>query len=105
MKKRLIPGILLSVLTAYLAFETVRLYSLITRPGGGFIPDADVSFSLSLFGGLLELHPNLTYPNAPPYLFALGAGTVLLALAAALCFRWAETGRETLTEKEYFYDP
>ena len=89
MKKRMIPGILLSVLTVYMAFETVRLYSLITRPDGTFITDTDVGFGLYLFGGLLELHPNLTYPNAPPYLFALGAGTVLLALAAALCFRWA----------------
>ena len=93
MKKRMVPGILLSVLAVYMVFETVRLYSLITRPGGGFIPDADVSFSLSLFGGLLELHPNLTYPNAPPYLFALCAVTALLALAALLCFWRARRGK------------
>ena len=89
MKKRMIPGIVLSLLTVYMAFETVCLYSLITRPDGTFITDADVAFGLYLFGGLLELNDSLTYPNAPPYLFALCAATVLLALAAALCFRWA----------------
>ena len=89
MKKRMIPGIVLSGLTVYMAFETVCLYSLMTRPDGTLITDADVAFGLYLFGGLLELHESLTYPNAPPDLFALGAVTVLLALAAALCFRWA----------------
>ena len=93
MKKRMIPGIVLSLLTVYMAFETVCLYSLITRPDGTFITDADVAFGLYLFGGLLELNDSLTYPNAPPYLFALCAATVLLALAAALCFRWARRGR------------
>ena len=89
MKKRMIPGIVLSGLTVYMAFETVCLYSLMTRPDGTLITDADVAFGLYLFGGLLELRESLTDPNAPPYLFALGAVTVLLALAAALCFRWA----------------
>ena len=89
MKKRMIPGIGWSLLAGYMAFETIRLYSLMTRPDGTLIPDADVAFGLYLFGGLLELNDSLTYPNAPPYLFALGAVTVLLALAAALCFRWA----------------
>ena len=89
MKKRMIPGIVLSGLTVYMAFETACLYSLMIRPDGTLITDADVGFGLSLFGGLLELRESLTDPNAPPYLFALGAVTVLLALAAALCFRWA----------------
>ena len=89
MKKRMVPGIVLSALAVYMAFETARLYSLMTRPDGTLITDADVAFGLYLFGGLLELNDSLTYPNAPPYLFALGAVTVLLALAAALCFRWA----------------
>ena len=52
-----------------------------------------VAFGLYLFGGLLELNPSLTYPNAPPYLFALCAVTALLALAAVLCFRWARRGK------------
>ena len=93
MKKRMIPGILLSALAVYIAFETVLLYNLITRPDGTFITDADVAFGLYLFGGLLELNPSLTYPNAPPYLFALCAVTALLALAAVLCFRWARRGK------------
>ena len=93
MKKRMIPGFLLSILAVYMAFETVRLYSLITRPDGTFITDADVAFGLYLFGGLLELNDSLTSPNAPPYLFALCAVTVLLALAAVLCFRWARRGK------------
>ena len=93
MKKRMIPGILLSALAVYMVFETVRLYSLITRPDGTFITDADVAFGLYLFGGLLELNPSLTYPNAPPYLFALCAVAVLLALAAVLCFWRARRGK------------
>ena len=93
MKKRMVPGMALSLLAVYMAFETVRLYGLITRPDGTLITDADVGFGLYLFGGLLELNDTLTYPNAPPYLFALCAATVLLALTAALCFRWARRGR------------
>ena len=93
MKKRMIPGILLSALAVYMAFETVRLYSLITRPDGTFITDADVAFGLYLFGGLLELNPSLTYPNAPLYFFALCAVTALLALAALLCFWRARRGK------------
>ena len=93
MKKRMIPGIVLSLLTVYMAFETVCLYSLITRPDGTFITDADVAFGLYLFGGLLELNDSLTYPNAPPYLFALCVVTALLALSAVLCFRWARQGK------------
>ena len=83
----MIPGIVLSGLTVYMAFETVRLYSLMTRPNGALI--TDVGFGLYLFGGLLELRESLTDPNAPLHLFALGAVTALLALAAALCFRRA----------------
>ena len=94
MKKRMIPGIVLSGLTVYMAFETVCLYSLMTRPHGTLITDADVAFGLYLFGGLLELNDRLTDPNAPPYLFALGAVTVLLALSAVLCFRWARRRKE-----------
>ena len=86
MKKRMIPGSVLSALAVYMAFETVRLYSLITRPDGTLITDADVAFGLYLFGGLLELNDSLTYPNVPPYLFALCAVTALLALAAVFCF-------------------
>ena len=93
MKKRMALGILLSALAVYMVFESVRLYSLITRPDGTFITDADVAFGLYLFGGLLELNPSLIYPNAPPYLFALCAVTALLALAAVLCFRWARRGK------------
>ena len=93
MKKRMIPGILLSILAVYMAFETVRLYSLITRPDGTFITDAEVGLGLYPFGGLLELIESLTYPNARPYLSALCAVTVLLALAAVLCFRWARRGK------------
>ena len=93
MKKRMIPGILLSALAVYMVFETVRLYSLITRPDGAFLTDAGSGIGLYLFGGLLELNPSLTYPNAPPYLFALCAVTALLALAAVLCFRWARRGK------------
>ena len=83
----MIPGILLSALAVYMAFETVLLYNLITRPDGTFITDADVAFGLYLFGGLLELNPSL------PYLFAVCAVTALLALAAVLCFRWARRGK------------
>ena len=60
MKKHMALGILLSALAVYMVFETVRLYSLITRPDGTFITDADVAFGLYLFGGLLELNPRLT---------------------------------------------
>ena len=93
MKKHMALGILLSALAVYMVFETVRLYSLITRPDGTFITDADVAFGLYLFGGLLELNPSLTYPNATPYLFALCAVTALLALAALLCFWRARRGK------------
>ena len=93
MKKHMVLGILLSALAVYMVFETARLYSLITRPDGTFITDADVAFGLYLFGGLLELNPSLTYPNAPPYLFALCAVAALLALAALLCFWRARRGK------------
>lgn len=93
MKKRMVPGILLSALAVYMVFETVRLYSLITRPDGTFITDADVAFGLYLFGGLLEINDHLSYRDAPPYLFALCAVTALLTLAAVLCFRWARRGK------------
>ena len=111
MKKRMIPGIVLSALAVYMAFETVLLYNLITRPDGTFITDADVAFGritgpdgafltdagsgigLYLLGGLLEINDHLPYRDAPPYLFALCAVTVLLALAAVLCFWRARRGK------------
>ena len=86
MKKRMIPGILLSALAVYMAFETVLLYNLITRPDGTFITDADVAFGLYLFGGLLEINDHLPYRDAPLYFFVLCAVTALLALAAVFCF-------------------
>ena len=64
MKKRMIPGIVLSGLTVYMAFETVRLYSLMTRPAGTLITDADVGFGLYLFGGLLALSAVLCFRRA-----------------------------------------
>ena len=93
MKKHMALGILLSALAVYMVFETVRLYSLITRPDGTFITDADVAFGLYLFGGLLEINDHLSYRDAPPYLFALCAVTALLALAALLCFWRARRGK------------
>ena len=86
MKKRMIPGIVLSALAVYMAFETVLLYNLITRPDGTFITDADVAFGLYLFGGLLEINDHLPYRDAPLYFFVLCAVTVLPALAAVFCF-------------------
>ena len=93
MKKRMIPGIALSLLAVYMAFETVCLYSLITRPDSTFITDADVAFGLYLFADLLEINDHLPYRDAPLYFFALCAVTALLALAAVLCFRWARRGK------------
>ena len=92
MKKHMAPGIVLSVLSVYLAFETFLMYRCIIGPNGAFLT-GDGGIGLYLFGGLLELNPSLTYPNAPPYLFALCAVTALLALAAVLCFRWARRGK------------
>lgn len=93
MKKRMIPGIALSVLAAYLALASVSLYSRITGPGGTFLTDADSGIGLYLFGGLLEINDHLSYRDAPPYFFALCTVTVLLVLAAVLCFRWARRGK------------
>ena len=93
MKKRMIPGIALSVLAAYLALASVSLYSRITGPDGTFLTDADSGIGLYLFGGLLEINDHLSYRDAPPYFFALCAVTVLLVLAAVLCFRWARRGK------------
>ena len=92
MKKHMTPGIVLSALSVYLAFETFLMYRCITGPDGAFLT-GDGGIGLYLFGGLLELNPSLTYPNAPPYLFALCAVTVLLALAAVLCFWRARRGK------------
>ena len=86
MKKHMPPGIVLSVLAVYLAFESAYLYSRITGPGGAFLTDADSGIGLYLFGGLLEINDHLPYRDAPLYFFALCAVTVLLALAAMLCF-------------------
>lgn len=86
MKKHMPPGIVLSVLAVYLAFESAYLYSRITGPGGAFLTDADSGIGLYLFGGLLEINDHLPYRDAPLYFFTLCAVTVLLALAAMLCF-------------------
>ena len=93
MKKRMAPGIVLSLLAVYLAFESASLYSRITGPDGAFLTDADSGIGLYLFGGLLEINDHLSYRDAPPYLFALCAVTALLTLAAVLCFRWARRGK------------
>ena len=92
MKKRMTPGIVLSVLAVYLAFETFLMYSRITGPDGAFLT-GDGGIGLYLFGGLLEINDHLSYRDAPPYLFALCAVTALLTLAAVLCFRWARRGK------------
>ena len=92
MKKRMTPGIVLSVLAVYLAFETFLMYSRITGPDGAFLT-GDGGIGLYLFGGLLEINDHLPYRDAPPYLFALCAVTALLTLAAVLCFRWARRGK------------
>ena len=89
MKKRMAPGIVLSLLTVYLAFESASLYSRITGPDGAFLTDADSGIGLYLFGGLLEINDHLPYRDAPPYLFAL----CLLTLAAVLCFWRARRGK------------
>ena len=93
MKKRMTPGIVLSVLAVYLAFETFLMYSRITGPDGAFLTDADSGIGLYLFGGLLEINDHLPYRDAPPYLFALCAVTALLTLAAVLCFWRARRGK------------
>ena len=85
MKKRMIPGIVLSLLTVYMAFETVCLYSRITGPDGAFLT-GDGGIGLYLFGGLLEINDHLPYRDAPLYFFVLCAVTALLALAAVFCF-------------------
>ena len=85
MKKRMAPGIVLSVLAVYLAFESASLYSRITGPDGAFLT-GDGGIGLYLFGGLLEINDHLPYRDAPLYFFVLCAVTALLALAAALCF-------------------
>ena len=93
MKKRMIPGIVLSVLAVYLAFASASLYGRITGPDGAFLTDAGSGIGLYLLGGLLEINDHLPYRDAPPYLFALCAVTVLLALAAVLCFWRARRGK------------
>ena len=85
MKKRMTPGIVLSVLAVYLAFETFLIYRRITGPDGAFLT-ADSGIGLYLFGGLLEINDHLPYRDAPLYFFALCTVTALLVLAAALCF-------------------
>lgn len=92
MKKRMTPGIVLSVLAVYLAFETFLMYSRITGPDGAFLT-GDGGIGLYLFGGLLEINDHLPYRDAPLYFFVLCAVTALLALAAVLCFRWARRGK------------
>ena len=85
MKKRMAPGIVLSVLAVYLAFETFLMYSRITGPDGAFLT-GDGGIGLYLFGGLLEINDHLPYWDAPLYFFVLCAVTALLALAAVFCF-------------------
>ena len=86
MKKRMAPGIVLSVLAVYLAFESASLYSRITGPDGAFLTDADSGIGLYLFADLLEINDHLPHRYAPLYFFALCAVTALLALAAVFCF-------------------
>lgn len=85
MKKHMTPGIVLSALSVYLAFETFLMYRCITGPDGAFLT-GDGGIGLYLFGGLLEINDHLPYRDAPLYFFVLCAVTALLALAAALCF-------------------
>ena len=85
MKKLMAPGIVLSVLAVYLAFETFLMYSRITGPDGAFLT-GDGGIGLYLFGGLLEINDHLPYRDAPLYFFVLCAVTALLALAAVFCF-------------------
>ena len=92
MKKHMAPGIVLSLLAVYLAFESASLYSRITGPDGAFLT-GDGGIGLYLFGGLLEINDHLPYRDAPLYFFVLCAVTALLALAAVLCFRWARRGK------------
>ena len=86
MKKLMAPGIVLSVLAVYLAFESASLYSRITGPDGAFLTDADSGIGLYLFADLLEINDHLPHRDAPLYFFALCAVTVLPALAAVFCF-------------------
>ena len=85
MKKRMIPGIVLSALAVYLAFETFLMYSRITGPDGAFLT-GDGGIGLYLFADLLEINDHLPYRDAPLYFFVLCAVTALLALAAVFCF-------------------
>ena len=86
MKKLMAPGIVLSVLAVYLAFESASLYSRITGPDGAFLTDADSGIGLYLFADLLEINDHLPHRDAPLYFFALCAVTALVALAAVFCF-------------------
>ena len=92
MKKRMTPGIVLSVLAVYLAFESASLYSRITGPDGAFLT-GDGGIGLYLFADLLEINDHLPYRDAPLYFFVLCAVTALLALAAVFCFWWARRGK------------
>ena len=85
MKKLMAPGIVLSVLAVYLAFETFLMYSRITGPDGAFLT-GDGGIGLYLFADLLEINDHLPYRDAPLYFFVLCAVTALLALAAVFCF-------------------
>ena len=85
MKKLMAPGIVLSVLAVYLAFESASLYSRITGPDGAFLT-GDGGIGLYLFADLLEINDHLPHRDAPLYFFALCAVTALLALAAVFCF-------------------
>ena len=93
MKKHMAPGIVLSLLAVYLAFETFLMYSRITGPDGAFLTDADSGIGLYLFADLLEINDHLPYRDATLYFFVLCTVTALLALAAVFCFWWARRGK------------
>ena len=72
MKKHMAPGILLSALAVYLAFESASLYSRITGPDGAFLTDADSGIGLYLCRRILRaLNHDIEINSAP------GAGTVV----------------------------
>ena len=88
MKKRMIPGIVLSVLAVYLAFETFLMYSRITRPRRRLSHRRRQSASACTSSAVCWRlnRPASPIRDAPLYFFVLCAVTALLALAAVLCF-------------------
>ena len=98
MKKHMALGILLSALAVYMVFETVRLYSLITRPDGTFITDADVAFGLYHLAQRAALPLRPVRRNGPA-----GAGRLALLLAGPA--GQGARGLNRLSRKEHFHDP